>query len=140
MKGLKNTHIEAYVRPEVIFKALATLKAIGNKHYENILTKCLYCPLVFKEGDDIFAHDKECFQKTIRERSSSQEQESEQDLNEDVEEQSTKKHDDENNESDAVSNIRKYQIANDTSCVVLNHPEVNIIVNDSDVHKKVNLR
>ena len=39
MKGLKKTHIEAYVRPEVIFKALATLKAIGNKHYENILNK-----------------------------------------------------------------------------------------------------
>ena len=30
MKGLKNSHAQAYVRPGVLFKALATLKSIGN--------------------------------------------------------------------------------------------------------------
>ena len=30
MKGLKNTHIESFVRLDVIFKALTTLKKIGH--------------------------------------------------------------------------------------------------------------
>ena len=138
MKGLKNTHIESFVRPDVIFKALATLKKMGNKHYKNVLTKCLYCPLVFKDDDDISAHDKECFEKTKLESSSL---DVEQDLEVDEEGQSTKTSKDAtNDESNGTSNITKYQIINDTSCIVLNHPEVNIIVNDSDVPKKVKIK
>ena len=130
MKGMKNSHAEAFVRPGVLFKALATLKTMGNPFYQNVLKKCLYCSFVFGDEDDIFAHDKECHQKFLEKEITAGSQDIEEiDENEDLAD-----------EEPGLKNVKTYQAINDVSCVVNNHPEVNIIVNNSDVPKKVNVK
>lgn len=36
--------------------------------------------------------------------------------------------------------VRKFQALEDVSCIQLNHPEVNIVINDSDIPKEVKIK
>ena len=43
MKDMKNTHQSELVCPFKLYKLLAILKDVGNKYYQDVLQKCLYC-------------------------------------------------------------------------------------------------
>ena len=61
MREMKNVHVKGFIRPTKLFEALVCLKVLGNPHYQTIITKCLYCPREFKEGDvDMLDHVREC--------------------------------------------------------------------------------
>ena len=62
MKDLKNTHQSELVRPFKLYEVLAILKDAGNKYYQDVLQKCLYCGEKFVDGNtDIHGHVRQCY-------------------------------------------------------------------------------
>ena len=122
MKSMKNTHLSAFVRPKVLYKALATLQAKGHPHYQNILLKCLYCDTKFSDQDNILEHINNCNVMEINTEEAT--------TDEDIE---AKESEDETLCLDAV---KKFQaISDETTCVVSNFPETDVIVNATETPK-----
>ena len=62
MKDMKNTHQSELVRPFKLYELLAILKDAGNKYYQDVLQKCLYCGTRFEDQTtNIHDHVKKCY-------------------------------------------------------------------------------
>ena len=62
MKGMKNTHQSELVRPFKLYELLAKLIDAKNPFYKNVLQKCLYCGIEFKnEQTNVYDHVKKCY-------------------------------------------------------------------------------
>ena len=62
MKDMKNTHQSELVRPFKLYELIAKLKDAKNPFYDNVLQKCLYCEMEFKDKDvNILNHVKKCY-------------------------------------------------------------------------------
>jgi hypothetical protein len=57
MKGMKNTHMEAFIRPEILTKAILKLKECGHPYYTNMPIKDKFEELFSRDMEDILEED-----------------------------------------------------------------------------------
>ena len=126
MKEWKANYAEAFVRPSKLIKSLLKLKELGNPHYQSISI-----------NNDFDVQNKEInpdFWNALTNRNpdENEKQSSSDQVDESKDDQSS---DDESSADEAeVDSRRKYQTAiGGVTCMIPKNPELDIVVNTSDV-------
>ena len=124
MKSMKNVHVAAFVKPIILYKAVACLKAKGHPSYQDLLLKCLYCQKQFNINENILHHIEHCDHSQPNSSSSD-------DLT-DVEE---------TEENPCLDAVRQFQAVNEeVTSIVSNFPETDVVVNTTDSPKVVPIK
>ena len=153
MKDMKNTHKSGYARPLKMYRAIIELKEAGHQGYQNVITQCLICKKKFTDDDNLVEHTEECCQENGNEdmtenevnneakdaHQESVEEENNAHLKEDINNKVDEDQED-FDESDALSSVKKYQTLCESSCIQMNYPEVNVVINTSDKPKECNVK
>ena len=108
-------------------KALAHLKDSGNKYYQDVIIQCTFCDRKFEENDtDVLEHIEMCHLNA-------------QDIGETEVEDNTVQ-DREEDESNTLPTIKKYQAQDDILCIEMKNPQVNIVINNTKKAKTVPIK
>ena len=127
MKDWKYIYQTGYIRPVKMVKALAHLKDSGNKYYQDVIIQCTFCDRKFEENDtDVLEHIEMCHLNA-------------QDIGETEVEDNTVQ-DREEDESNTLPTIKKYQAQDDISCIEMKNPQVNIVINNTKKAKTVPIK
>jgi hypothetical protein len=132
-KEWKNVHQSGCIRPVKLIKALAFLKENSNPHYQDVILRCVFCDRQFEDADtDVLEHVEQCHLKIQANEEENEQVANESEANDDD--------DDNDDEIPGLLAVKKYQALDDVSCIQVNNPEVNVIVNTSNQAKKVPIK
>ena len=160
MKALKNSHAEAFVRPEKLLQALKALKAAGNPHYINIevdenfeaknqgSSKEMWNTLTNKEDlkDDAQKEQEDKMEidgimicdDAQDELQENMEIDDGQDVQEKMEKDDAESSDDEEEQKDPIK--ANQATIDEITCMISKYPEVDVVVNTTKITKKVPVR